>query len=159
MSPVVILRDMREDEFVAYSKQQMSEYVQSLTGVLTPDAAVDKARRDWAESLPQGMATDRHRLLAAETAAGQVVGYAWLGLAEPRTKSPETAWLYDLRVESDHRRHGYGSAILTAVEELARRAGALRLGLNVFGSNTAAIALYERAGYAVATQQMVKPLT
>jgi len=137
-----MLRDMRPDEFDEYSKGQIRDYVQSLTGVLTRDAAVDKAHRDWAEN-----------------AAREVVGYVWFGLAEPRTRSPETAWLYDLRVEPDHRRGGYGSAILTAVEKLARRAGALRLGLNVFGSNTAGIALYERAGYAVATQQMTKPLT
>ena len=33
-----------------------------------------------------------------------------------------------------------------------------RLGLNVFGHNRAAIALYESAGYAVTAQQMAKPL-
>jgi ribosomal protein S18 acetylase RimI-like enzyme len=31
-------------------------------------------------------------------------------------------------------------------------------GLNVFGDNAAAIALYERGGYQVTTQQIAKPL-
>ena len=33
-----------------------------------------------------------------------------------------------------------------------------RLGLNVFGTNTPAIALYDSLGYTVTSQQMSKPL-
>lgn len=69
------------------------------------------------------------------------------------------AWgLYDTRVGSAHHRAGYGTAILAAVERLAREAGALRPGLNVVGDNAAAIALYEANGYEVTTQQMAKRL-
>lgn len=87
-----------------------------------------------------------------------MVGYAWLGLDEPRTGSPETAWLYDLRVLEAHRRRGYARAILATVENLARQAGARRLGLNVFGHRTPAIALYESRDYRVTAQQMAKEL-
>jgi GNAT superfamily N-acetyltransferase len=158
MSPAVSLRDMRQDEYDAYADRQMREYVESLTGIVPPELAVEKARRDVERFLPHGLATERQRLLVAENAAGQVVGSVWLGMEDPRTGSTELAWLHDIRVEADHRRSGYGAAILTAVEALARDAGALRLGLNVFGDNAAAIALYERGGYQVTTQQMAKPL-
>jgi GNAT superfamily N-acetyltransferase len=154
----VTLRDMRDDEYDAYADEQARQYVRSLTGTVTSEAAVAKARRDREEFLPHGPATERHRLLVAENADGEVVGHVWLGLDEPRTKSPETAWLYDIRVVPAHRRAGYGAAILAAVEAMARDAGALRLGLNVFGDNKAAIALYERGGYQVTTQQMAKRL-
>jgi GNAT superfamily N-acetyltransferase len=94
----------------------------------------------------------------AENAAGQVVGSVWIGLEEPRTKTTEMAWLHDIKVKEAHRRSGYATAILAAVEELAREAGATRLGLNVFGQNLPAIALYQACGYEVTTQQMAKRL-
>jgi ribosomal protein S18 acetylase RimI-like enzyme len=158
--PVMRLREMREDEFEAYSDERDLEYAEAevATGSMSLEAARERARRGRAEFLPQGLATERHRLLVAQDAAGEVVGSVWIGFEEPRTKSPEMAWLYDLRVEPSHRRAGYGRAILAAVEELAREAGALRLGLNVFGDNRAAIALYEACGYTVMTQQMAKRL-
>lgn len=108
--------------------------------------------------LPQGLATERHRLLVAESTIGQVVGYAWVGLEEPRTKTTDTAWLYDISVEEPYRRSGYGRAILAAVEAVAREAGATQLGLNVFGHNEPAISLYQTCGYEVSTQQMAKRL-
>jgi ribosomal protein S18 acetylase RimI-like enzyme len=154
----IVLRDMREDEYDGYAEEQIRDYVGSLTGVVPAEAALEKARRDRARFLPDGLATERHRLLAAENAAGQVVGYAWFGLDDPRTNSSELAWLYDIRVDPAHRGAGYGAAILAAVEALARDAGAQRLGLNVFGQNTTAIALYERSGYRVTNQEMAKRL-
>ncbi|MQA24185.1 MAG: GNAT family N-acetyltransferase [Micromonosporaceae bacterium] len=149
---------MRQDEYDAYTARREAEYADSLAGSLPPDAAKEKARQDHAEFLPQGLATERQRLLIAEDDAGHVVGTAWVGLEEPRTRTTEIAWLYDIRVEERRRRSGYARAILTAVEALARDAGASRLGLNVFGHNRPAIALYETSGYEVTTQQMVKRL-
>jgi ribosomal protein S18 acetylase RimI-like enzyme len=157
-APVVILRDMRQDEYDSYSDQRDRQYVESMAETLPPEAAREQARKGREQFLPQGLATERHRLLVAENAAGQVVGSVWVGFEEPRTRSTETAWLYDIRVDPAHRRSGYGTAILAAVEQLVRNAGARRLGLNVFGANAAAIALYEASGYEVSTQQMVKRL-
>lgn len=154
----VTLRDMRDDEYEAYTAEREAQYVESMGGVLPQEAAMEQARQGRAQFLPQGLATEGHRLLIAENGAGQVVGAAWLGLSEPRSGSPETAWLYDIRVGPAHRRSGYGSAILRAIEGVARDAGAARLGLNVFGANLAAISLYESHDYEVTTQQMAKRL-
>lgn len=156
--PVVTLREMRQDEYDAYTAQRDIEFVESLARSLPLEAAKEKARQDRAQFLPQGLATERHRLLVAENAAGQVVGYAWLGLEEPRSKTTETAWLYDIKVDEPYRRSGYATAILAAVEVLAREAGAIRLGLNVFGHNLPAISLYNACGYEVTAQQMARRL-
>lgn len=157
-SAIITLRDMRPDEYDAYLEWQIGQYVQSLRGSLPSEAAREKARQDMARFLPDGLATARHRILVAEESAGVVVGYAWLGLDEPRSGSPEIAWLYDLRVLEAYRRRGYARAILAAVEGLAKEAGASRIGLNVFGHNTPAIALYESRDYRVTAQQMAKDL-
>ncbi|MBM0256644.1 N-acetyltransferase [Micromonospora sp. 4G55] len=149
---------MRPDEYENYTTRRDLEYVQALAETLPAEAAMEKAREDRARFLPQGLATERHRLLAAENTAGQVVGYAWVGLEEPRTKTTDTAWLHDISVEEPYRRSGYGRAILSAVEAVAREAGASRLGLNVFGDNASAISLYQTSGYEVTAQQMAKRL-
>jgi ribosomal protein S18 acetylase RimI-like enzyme len=54
------------------------------------------------------------------------------------------------------RRRGYGSAILAAAEGLAAHEGWTSLGLNVFGDNEGAIALYRRNGYDVSLMSMHK---
>jgi len=154
----VSLRDMRADEYEAYSAERDADYVASMSGTSSPGAARERARQGRAHFLPRGLATEGHHVLVAEDPAGEVVGMAWVGLSEPRTGDPDTAWLYDLRVLPAQRRRGYATAILGAVEELVRDAGARRLGLNVFGANRAAISLYEGGGYEVTTQQMAKRL-
>jgi GNAT superfamily N-acetyltransferase len=157
-APVVTLRAMRQDEYENYTARRDMEYVQSLAETMPAEAAMEKARQDQAQFLPQGLATERQRLLIAENTTGQVIGYAWVGLEEPRTKTTDTAWLYDISVEEPYRRSGYGKAILAAVEAVAREAGAARLALNVFGHNAPAISLYQTCGYEVTTQQMAKRL-
>jgi ribosomal protein S18 acetylase RimI-like enzyme len=149
---------MRQEEYEDYAARRDRGYVRSLAETMPVEAAEEKARQDSARFLPQGLATERHHILVAENADGQVVGYAWVGLDEPQRKSPDTAWLYDIRVEEPYRRSGYGRAILAAVEALVREAGAARLQLNVFGHNAAAISLYQTCGYEVVAQQMEKRL-
>ncbi|MGC1210993.1 MAG: GNAT family N-acetyltransferase [Micromonospora sp.] len=149
---------MRQDEYETYTARRDMEYVQSLAEAMPVEAAREKARQDRARFLPDGLATERHRLLVAENATGEVVGHAWVGLEDPQTRTTDGAWLHDLSVEEPYRRSGYGKLILAAVEAVAREAGAARLGLNVFGHNVPAISLYRAHGYEVTTQQMAKRL-
>lgn len=154
----VWLREMTEEEFDVYWARHGVEYVQSLSANLPPEAARAKAEQDRSRLLPDGLDTDGQRLLVAEDPSSEVVGHAWLALREPRTGAGAVAWLYDIRVEQAHRRGGVGDAIMAAVEVVARDTGARKLELNVFGGNSAAIALYQRRGYEVTTQQMTKQL-
>ncbi len=152
------LRDMRLDEYDAYTAERERDTVAALAESMPTEQAIEEARQGTARFLPNGLATVRHRLLVAENADGHVVGHAWLGLDDPRTGSPGRAWLYDIRVRPAHRRRGYADAMLAAIEDLARADGATSLGLNVFGHYGGAIALYTSRGFEVTTQQMTKPL-
>jgi len=156
--PVIRLRGMRPDEYDAYTDARERDAAESLSGSMPFEQGLAEARQDTARFLSEGLATAGHRLLVAENIDGEVVGFAWLGLVHPRTRSPESAWLYDLRIDERHRRRGYGDAMLVAIEQFARDAGAATLELNVFGHNRAATALYTNRGYHVTTQQMAKPL-
>jgi GNAT superfamily N-acetyltransferase len=152
--PEIRLREMRPDEYAPYTAERERDTAASLSTTVSYEQGLAEARQGTARFLPDGLATAGHRLLVAENVDGEVVGHAWLGLADPRTGSTESAWLYDIRIGETHRRRGYGKALLAAVEQTARAAGATTLGLNVFGSNHAAIALYTARGYQVTTQQM-----
>ena len=158
MSAEVTLRPMLPAEFDAYMQARDHDYVRALSVDMSPEAARQKAAAERRRFLPQGLETEGHRLLLAEDAEGQVVGQLWLGLTDPVSGSPATAWLFHLHVEPTRRRLGFGTAMLAAVESLLRELGMDRLGLSVDDTNAAARALYESAGYAVATRQMSKRL-
>jgi ribosomal protein S18 acetylase RimI-like enzyme len=110
-----------------------------------------------AELLPHGAATDGMLLYIAE-ADGAAVGWIWISLPTAPER-PDTAWIYNVEIDAQHRGKGYGRAVMRAAEEELARLGVPRLGLNVFGFNTVARRLYESLGFQVTSQQMTKPVT
>jgi ribosomal protein S18 acetylase RimI-like enzyme len=156
--PRVTLREMTADEYSSYVDEVQTAVVRELVATMPEDEARATAAGGIAQYLPQGVATPRHTLVIAEDAAGTPVGNAWVGPDPHRADGSDTAWLYDINVYPRARSNGYGSAILAEVEALVVRDGKTRLGLNVVGTNEAAIALYRKSGYAVMTMQMSKPL-
>jgi GNAT superfamily N-acetyltransferase len=156
--PRVTLREMTEDEYRSYVDDVQAAVVRELVATMSDEEARATAAGGIAQYLPQGVATPLHTLLIAEDAAGEPVGNAWVGPDPHRADGSDAAWLYDINVYPHARRNGYGSAILAEVEALVARAGKTRLGLNVVGTNLAAIALYRKSGYAVSTMQMSKAL-
>ena len=63
-------------------------------------------------------------------------------------KAVDEAHFTNLAVRGDQRRVGLGKALLQAVLKRAREQGCIRATLEVRPSNTAAIGLYEQAGFA-----------
>jgi len=61
----------------------------------------------------------------------------------------EDCWLEDLYVRDPARRRGVAAALVDAAIERARERGCRRVELDVNEANPAALALYERAGFAV----------
>jgi GNAT superfamily N-acetyltransferase len=157
--PLVTLRRMTDDEYRSWVDEVQVRVVRELIGTMPEEEARATAAGGIALYLPQGVATPRHTLLTAEDAAGSPVGNAWVGPDPHRADGSDAAWLYDIDVHLRARRNGYGSAILAEVEALVVREGKTRLGLNVVGTNDAAIALYLKHGYTVSTMQMYKALT
>jgi ribosomal protein S18 acetylase RimI-like enzyme len=156
--PRVTLREMTADEYRSYVDEVQAAVVQELIATMPVVEARAQAAGGIAQYLPEGVATPRHTLVIAED-AGTPVGNAWVGPDPHRAEGSDAAWLYDINVYPQARRSGYGSAILAEVEAMVVRDGKARLGLNVVGSNEAAIALYRKNGYAVATMQMTKALS
>jgi RimJ/RimL family protein N-acetyltransferase len=70
-------------------------------------------------------------------------------LSVARDPHPASAHVADvgLMIARDHRRRGFGRALMRAAEEWAREAGVRKLELHVFPHNEPALALYESLGY------------
>lgn len=85
---------------------------------------------------------------------GIPVGSLWIGVAE----SPTDWYVWSVDVDEPVRGRGVGRQAMLLGEDVARAAGAVRMGLNVFGSNVVARGLYESLGYEVTSLQMSKPL-
>jgi RimJ/RimL family protein N-acetyltransferase len=122
-------------------------------------AAIDAvARERWYLAAPEGWPLEKVReFITANREAGnpqfvavldgRVVG--WCDV----TRNPREGFRHSGRlgmgVLAEHRRRGIGRRLLEATLDAARRAGMTRVELEVYDSNTAAIALYEKAGFAV----------
>ena len=58
-------------------------------------------------------------------------------------------WVYHLAVAPDHRRHGYGRAMMAAAEARLRALGCPKINLQIMRANAEVVRFYEHLGYAV----------
>ncbi len=147
-SPQVRLEPMTEAEFRAYRERGIARRagIRVAQGVWKEAEALAASRAEYDRELPNGRATPhQHLVVARDAASGARVGEAWYSL-ETRGGRAQF-WVEWLTVDPEHRRRGYGSALVRALAEEARRAGADRLGLFVRTANEEAVALYDRLGF------------
>jgi ribosomal protein S18 acetylase RimI-like enzyme len=121
----------------------------------TPEAVHAGVEELFARLLPAGVDSPGQLWFSGVDDGGAVVGYIWLAL--PDEQRPQ-AWVYDIQVDPAHRRRGHARAMLLAAEQVLLARGVTRLGLNVFGYNPGARALYEGLGYEITSVQMSKEL-
>lgn len=151
------LEPMTDEQYARYREQAADDYAGSIaaSGLLPPAEARTKAREDYARLLPDGRHTEGHRLWTGYDGADEV-GVLWLHF--PQRSDGLHAFVYNIEVHEHLRRRGYGRAMMRAAEQVCRDAGVVSIGLNVFGFNTGARALYERLGFEVTSVQMAKRL-
>lgn len=141
------VRPMTANEVAAYFSDAVERFADDTMAAdssLTREAALVNSREVHHEVLPQGVETPGHDFLVAlDSVAGRRTGIAWV-FHEYRA-----AFLYDVEVEEAERGKGYGRALVDAAVEHARRLGMDMLGLNVFGNNHIAHAMYDDLGYDV----------
>ena len=89
-------------------------------------------------------------------ADGERVGELWL--CERDGQMFHDLFVYEIRIDSQHRGKGYGKAAMLLAEEEARSRGLDRVSLNVFGGNEVARNLYRSLGYEENAVAMSKKL-
>lgn len=151
------LRPMTEDEYVVWRARSEREYAVEIATSrdLDPDAAVAQSAGEFAQLLPDGLASPDMHLWTA-VVDEEPVGMGWFELRQ--RASGVSAWIFDISVDEARRGQGLGRGLLEALHDAARELGATSMTLNVFGDNATAIRLYESSGYAVTAQQMRREL-
>jgi len=153
----VTLEPMNQAQFVGFMEAVFPSYVAERAAAdhVSQEMAGQYARVQLARLLPDGHLTVGHRFLRVlSTDSGQGVGDVWFWIDSENKQ----AFLYYIAVLPEHRRRGFASAALVAIEEVVRAAGCISLGLNVFSSNHGAIALYRRLGFCTVASYWTKPL-
>lgn len=141
-----VLRPMTEDRFATFAAVSEAAFAADLvaSGRYSDVDARAESSRQMGVELPDGLHSAGQELFTAQVDDAEV-GVLWIGM-RVRDGRPH-AFVLDIEVWADHRRHGYGRGIMLAAENEARRLGADSIGLHVFGFNDGAIRLYESLGY------------
>ncbi len=155
----VELIPLTKEQYEAWLPRAISEYADEhvQTGRWSADEAKKNSREEFARLLPQGVATPNQRLWSIARASDRKpVGILWVGVVDKPTPG---AFVYNIEIHPDFRRQGFAERAMTKLEGEAKRLGLDRIGLHVFGHNTAARPLYEKLGYVPTNINMVKRLT
>ena len=152
----VSLREMTGSEFDSWLERLVRTYAEERARAhgRSPRDATLEAKEETERLLPDGRRTSNHfffRILDQE----DPVGWLWVG---PQAGNDGAMWIYKIEIDEFSRSRGIGRLGMLAAEQFARSLGAHEVGLNVFGHNLGAIALYESLGYSTVAKQMRKPL-
>ncbi|WP_250031081.1 GNAT family N-acetyltransferase [Paractinoplanes maris] len=148
----VRLEPMTGDQYEPWRAEAEAHYARSVaaSGRSARDAARAAAAK-YAELLPDEFATPGHHFWYAYDRARRV-GFLWVKVTD------DTAFVYNVAVEPDLRRRGYGRAIMLAAERWCQDNALTRIGLHVFAHNTGARALYEQLGFIETGRNLAKDL-
>ncbi|GGQ72466.1 GNAT family N-acetyltransferase [Couchioplanes azureus] len=148
----VRLEPMTEDQYKPWRAAAEAHYARSVaaSGRSAQDAA-RTAADTYAQLLPDESATPDHHFWYAYD-GDRRVGFLWVKVTH------DTAFVYNVAVEPDVRRQGYGRAIMLAAERWCHDNALSRIGLHVFAHNAGARALYEQLGFTETGRNMAKDL-
>lgn len=151
----VSLRVIPEERLTPWIEHTARQYIASRErmGESTVDADA-AARRSLETAFPDGRVADGH-LVFDILADDEPVGVLWLG-PHPMRHDDRSWWVNDIEIDEAHRGRGYGREAMQLAEAVVHAEDGRTLGLNVFGFNHAARALYESLGYEVDALQMSK---
>ncbi len=113
--------------------------VPRLAASLAPDLTAERVEHRWQEY------RDGYREMLVAELDGDVVGT--VGTTGQLQQMPGSLRLFALDVGPAYRGRGVGTALMEAVEEIARQRGLAQVNLEVGVKNHDAIRLYERRGY------------
>lgn len=149
---------MTDAEFAAWRPGSIRRYAEEKvrSGAWDETSAPARAEAELSKLLPKGLATEDHHLFTVQDASGQSVGMLWFARVD--RAGTAVAYLYELAIWPEHRRHGHAEAAMRALEGRARESGCVGVALHVFGHNTRARQLYAKLGFEETNVNMYKRL-
>jgi ribosomal protein S18 acetylase RimI-like enzyme len=156
---MITLEPMTEAEYQSYLVPAVTGYAHeiAISAAMSEEAALESAQKQYAELLPDGRATPNNYLFTiVDAEMHQPVGILWFALEERQGRS--VAFVYDIRINEEHQRQGYGSQAFREMEKQVRALEGSRIALHVFGQNRGAQDMYTKLGYATTSVMMAKEL-
>jgi len=135
----VTVRYIRESDIAGY-QAALGAVVRERKFLLT----LDPPSLDNVSKFVQKNIQNNHAQYVAEV-AGEIVG--WADVLPYDKEALQHAGLLGMGVVAEHRSKGIGQELLRHVIEHSWRIGLKRIELEVFASNLAAVALYEKFGF------------
>jgi len=150
------LEPMDEATYAAWRTASEREYSEEKikAGNWKAESAERLSREAFDQLLPKGRETPGHEIRAMVNDVGERVGHAWFTIEN--RESGRVVFIYDIAVDPDQRRRGYGRMALGEIEAYARAHGCAGVMLHVFGYNTPARALYRSVGFEETNVIMLK---
>ena len=145
---LVVLAPFTLEERRAFIATLVAEEVDLVVGrgeLPDPVAALARARAEI-EAEVEAAVQANEQFWAAHNSEDATVGWLWIK-GPLQGLPPAAAFLYQILVKVEFRRHGYGSAMLAALEEALAAGNWSELRLNVYDTNDVGRRMYERAGY------------
>jgi len=148
---------MSPERYVSWNARLITEFAKEKvdSGNWPAEGALERSASENAADLPQGLDTPGHDIFVA-LSDGEEVGVLWL-FTDPALSVP-TTMIYDIEIAEAHRGKGLGRELLTAAEEWCADHSVGVLKLHVFANNTAAVSLYESAGFEATNINMAKQI-
>lgn len=116
----VKLRPMTQAEYDDWRPGAIAGYAADhvRAGSMPADGAQEMAEKQFADLLPEGVATPEHHLLTPQV-DNSAVGFLWLHI--PNGPQHQAAFIYDIEVNPNLRGQGLGRAIMLVSEDYASR--------------------------------------
>jgi ribosomal protein S18 acetylase RimI-like enzyme len=155
---MTVLRPMTEPEYAAWHAQSVPAYAADkvASGQWAEPASLELSRKEFAELLPQGLATPDNHLFTIEDDESEPVGVLWFAV---RSKlDARVAYVYDVSVLPHRQREGHAYRAFVALEQRVRQLGLSGIALHVFGHNLGAQALYAKLGFRPTNISLFKPV-
>lgn len=157
---MIQLRPMLQSEYTAYLDYFIPDYAAeiSVNYGLSEGAALEQAKREVADDLPDGVSTvDQVLLCLLDASAGSetLVGYLWY----KADAGKRSAFIFDFHILPAFQGQGLAKKALEALEDELRAAGIQQIKLRVAGKNLRAQHVYQAFGFGVTGINMSKSVT
>ncbi len=154
---MIVLREMRQEEYPAYCQYFIDDYSKEITKNYghSLDVSVELAKNDLHRSFPNGLESNEHSLLCIDAEIDgelKLVGYLWHSV----NVSDKSTFIYDFFVSNKYRGLGYGTQSISELEVQLQSIGINQIKLRVAYHNERALKLYKDVGFEVTGFNMAK---
>lgn len=149
---------MTETEYAAWLEAAIPAYASDKvdSGHWSEEDSLERSQMEFAELLPQGLATPDNFLFTITDLQATAVGVLWFAV---RTRfDARVANVFDITVWPERRREGHAFRAFVALEDQVRALGLSGIALHVFGHNKGAQALYAKLGFQPTNISLFKPV-